>query len=251
MVIITAGGLQTKEAVLEEVPDTFVAVITKLAVPVNAMFETVTVFPAKAKLMGEPFCVTVIPLLFEIFSTVAVTDATQFSNVTGDWVGEVIVTTGGRTTGHAPLVSPCAAWVAHSRSGILMVCGLAPRTVWQIEIISVCTRGLQINETVCVSVPDALVAVMVKSDAPIKSILEMVIVFPEKLKLMGVPSRVTLMPCWLEIFSTPAVTEAIQFSIVTGEEVGEIILITGGRTVGLKTVGLLVVGRGVRTPCSP
>jgi hypothetical protein len=109
MVIITTGGLQTKEVLLLEVPDTFVAVITKLAVPVNAMFEIVIVFPAKPKLMGEPFCVTVIPFLFEIFSTVAVTEAEQFSGVTGDWVGEVIVTSGGRITGQFPCVSPCAA----------------------------------------------------------------------------------------------------------------------------------------------
>ena len=109
MVIITAGGLQTNDTVLVEVPDTFVAVMKKLAVPVNAMFEMVTVFPAKAKLMGEPFCVTVMPFLLEIFSTLAVTEATQVSNVTGDWVGEVIVTSGGSMTGHAPCVSPCAA----------------------------------------------------------------------------------------------------------------------------------------------
>ena len=109
IVIITTGGLQTKEAVFVEVPDTFVAAITKLAVPVNAMFEMVTVFPAKAKLMGEPFCVTVIPFLLEIFSTEAVTDAIQFSTVTGDCDGEVIVTSGGRMAGQAPWVSPCAA----------------------------------------------------------------------------------------------------------------------------------------------
>ena len=106
---MTTGGLQTKEVALFEVPVTFVAVITKLAVPVNAMLEIVTVFPAKAKLMGEPFCVTIIPFLFEIFSTVAVTDAIQFSTVTGDCDGEVIVTSGGKTTGQAPCVSPCAA----------------------------------------------------------------------------------------------------------------------------------------------
>jgi hypothetical protein len=137
IVIITTGDLQTKEIALLEVPDTFVAVTTKSAVLVNAMFETVTVFPAKAKLMGEPFCVTVIPFLLEIFSTVAVSEAAQFSTVMGDWVGEVIVTRGGSMTGHAPRVSPCAACVSHSVMGTLMVCGLAPRTEWQIEIISV------------------------------------------------------------------------------------------------------------------
>ena len=84
------------------VPDVLVARITKSAVPAKVMLEIVTVFPDKLNATGEPFRVTVIFSLSEIFSTVAVMDATQSSVVTGDADGEVIVTTGAGTTGHAP-----------------------------------------------------------------------------------------------------------------------------------------------------
>ena len=60
---------------MAEEPAELVAVIIKLAVAVKEILETVTVFPEKLKLTGAPFCVTVIPCLLEIFSTVAVTDA--------------------------------------------------------------------------------------------------------------------------------------------------------------------------------
>ena len=62
----------------------------------------VTVFPEKLNATGDPFCVTVILCLSETFSTVAVTEAMQFSDVVGELVGEVIVTTGAEIVGHAP-----------------------------------------------------------------------------------------------------------------------------------------------------
>ena len=106
MVIMATGGWQTKETVLNDEPAELLAVTVKLAVPVKEMFETVTMFPLNPKLIGVPFCATLIPWRFEIFSMLAVTEATQFSNVTGEETGEVIVTTGGRTIGHAPRMSP-------------------------------------------------------------------------------------------------------------------------------------------------
>ena len=65
MVIISTGGWQINVTVCTALPETFVAVILKLAVPVNEIFEMVMVLFEKPKLTGVPFCVTAIPLRFE------------------------------------------------------------------------------------------------------------------------------------------------------------------------------------------
>ena len=96
------------EADRSAVPDALVARILKLAVPVKFTLEMVIVFPEKVKSTSDPFCVTVMFCLSEMFSTVAVMEATQFSDVTGELAGEEIVTTGAGITGHAPCASPCA-----------------------------------------------------------------------------------------------------------------------------------------------
>ena len=95
-----------KEVVCVDVPDELVAVMTKAAVPVKEISEIVTVFEAKVKLIGFPFCVTVILSRAVIFSTVAVTEAEQFSSVVGEAVGEVIRMTGGNINGQVPRASP-------------------------------------------------------------------------------------------------------------------------------------------------
>ena len=101
-------------------PDELLTRMIKSDVPVNAILETVTVFPEKVKAIGDPFCVTVMFCLSEIFSMVAVTDAIQFSVVTGEDDGAVIVTTGAGITGHAPCVSPCAWCAGHADSAMVI-----------------------------------------------------------------------------------------------------------------------------------
>ena len=106
MVIISTRGLQIKETACSIVPDALAAVIIKSAVPVKLTLLIVTWFLLNTKGMGTPFCVTVIPCLVETFFILAVIEATQDSVVIGDDAGEMIVTSGGGITGHAPRVSP-------------------------------------------------------------------------------------------------------------------------------------------------
>ena len=107
--IISTRGWQIKDTDCSVVPDELVALTTKSAVPVKRTLEMVTVFPEKLNATGVPFWVTEILCLLEIFLTVAVMAAMQFSVVTGEVAGEVMVTSGAGITGHTPRVSPCAA----------------------------------------------------------------------------------------------------------------------------------------------
>src|SRR5687767_12085714 len=102
MVISLSFGLQINEVACSAEPEELVALMTKLAVPVKLTLEILTVFPEKLKATGDPFCVTEMFCFSDTFSTVAVREATQFSTVTGEDAGVVIVTTGAGITGQVP-----------------------------------------------------------------------------------------------------------------------------------------------------
>ena len=118
-------GLHTNDTDCSLEPDAFVALILKSAVPVKFTFEMVTVLPEKLKATDDPFLVTVMLCFSETFSTVAVMEALQSSDVTVEVDGEVIVTTGSGIAEHVPCVSPCAWCAGHADSGIVMFCGLS------------------------------------------------------------------------------------------------------------------------------
>src|SRR5690349_10376680 len=109
MVIISTRGWQTKETDRSTVPDPFLTRKTKSVVPVKGTLEMLTVLSLKLKSIAEPFCRTVISCLLAIFSTMAVTEATQFSTVTVEVEGEIILTPGRltRVTGVVCTVVVC------------------------------------------------------------------------------------------------------------------------------------------------
>ena len=94
-------------------PALFIAVIIKLAVPLKLTLETVSLPPENSKATGVRSRITEIPSLLVMFSMVALIEARQFSSVTGEVAGALMVmvgasSTGRCTSGHGPWVSPCA-----------------------------------------------------------------------------------------------------------------------------------------------
>ena len=87
--------------------------------------------------------------------------------------------------------------------------------------------GWHTNETVCVAVPAVLVALISKLAVPVMSTLMTVTVFPANSNATGLSFCVTVMFCLSVMFSTVAVTAALQFSTVTDEVVGDVCLMGG------------------------